>query len=89
MKVGMCVGVLIVDGSADLIIADTQVNILEKEFFCRYCVCELNCRMEVRDEVDIIFQLHTPTACGPDNIVNVPFGVLVQNRCFGARFVSR
>ena len=78
LKVPASVSILVVDGRANMIARNTQINIQERNITFRYSVCILRDRMKAKQyEIDVILQFYPATTSYLDNIVNVP---LVESR---------
>ena len=72
MKIGVGVSVLVVNGSADVIITNAYHDIEEREFSVRDCVRKLKSRMKVGYEANIVFQVHAARPCDSDDVIDVP-----------------
>ena len=64
----MCISGFVVDGSADVIARNAQIDIQERKFSFRDCMCELQSGMKIENKGNVLFlqvQRGYNTRCQP------------------------
>ena len=67
----MCISGFVVDGSADVIARNAQIDIQERKFSFRDCMCELQSGMKIEDKGNVLFKFNAATTRDANHIVDV------------------
>lgn len=67
----MCISGFVVDGSAYAVTRNAQIDIQERWFSFRDCMCELQSGMKIGDKGNVIFKFNAVTTRDAYHIVDV------------------
>ena len=71
MQKAVCISGFVVDGSADVFTRNAQIDIKERKFRFRDCMCELQSGMKLGDKGNVILKFNAATTRDSHYIVDV------------------
>ena len=67
----MCISGFVVDGSVGAVTRNVQIDIQDRLFSFRDCMCEVQSRMKIGDKSNLLFKFNAATTCNAYCIVDV------------------